>query len=157
MIWIKRVCITASLILIVIQFIPVDKNNGGYESLDTFIAETKPSEQVAKILKSSCYDCHSNQTNYPWYAQIAPISFWINDHVTNGKKHLNFAHWEQYSTKRRDHKLDELIEEIEEGEMPLDSYSFIHQDANLTNAQKEALLIWAKVARLNYSTAFEPQ
>ncbi|RXG30814.1 heme-binding domain-containing protein [Leeuwenhoekiella marinoflava] len=157
MVWIKRLLILALIALIVIQFIPVEKNEGGYESLNVFVAETKPSDEVAAILKSACYDCHSNQTVYPWYSNLAPASFYLADHVDNGKRHLNFSAWDAYSTKRKDHKLDELIEEVEAGEMPLESYMLIHSEATLDAAQTEALVNWAKAARLNYSEAFQPQ
>ncbi|MAW94733.1 MULTISPECIES: heme-binding domain-containing protein [unclassified Leeuwenhoekiella] len=157
MIWIKRILMLALVALIVIQFITVEKNEGGYESLQPFVQETKPSEEVAGILKTSCYDCHSNQTQYPWYSNLAPASFFLADHVEEGKEHLNFANWESYSAKRKDHKLDELIEEVEHGEMPLESYTLIHGDAKLSAAQTEALINWAKAARLNYSASVQPQ
>ncbi len=157
MVWIKRFLILALIALVAIQFIRPEKNEGGYESLNTFITETKPTPAVSEIMEIACYDCHSNQTRYPWYAEVAPVSLWLADHIEDGKKHLNFADWDKYSAKRKDHKLDELIEEVEEGEMPLESYTFIHHDADLTEEQVEILLNWAKVARLNYSAVARPQ
>ena len=157
MVWVKRILMLALVALIVIQFIPVEKNEGGYASLDNFLRETRPSEEVAGILKSSCYDCHSNQTQYPWYSNLAPASFFLADHIEEGKEHLNFANWESYSAKRKDHKLDELIEEVEQGEMPLESYTLIHADAELSAEQTEALINWAKAARLIYSEDLQPQ
>ena len=151
MIWIKRFFILALITLVAIQFFRPDRNNGGYESLEPFLSETKPTEQVAAILKTSCYDCHSNKTQYPWYAEVAPVSFWLNDHIKEGKEHLNFSTWEGYSAKRKDHKLEEVVEMVADGEMPLESYIFIHEDANLTPTETTALMDWAKVARLNYS------
>ena len=157
MVWIKRFLILALVALVVIQFIPVEKNEGGYKSLDSFLAETKPSDAVGTILKTACYDCHSDQTEYPWYSNLAPASFFLAGHVKDGKRHLNFSEWDTYSAKRKDHKLDELIEEVESGEMPLESYTLIHTAAKLDAAQTEALLNWTKAARLNYSEAFQPQ
>ncbi len=151
MIWIKRFLVLALLALIVLQFVRPDRNNGGYETLKPFLAETNPPEQVAAILKTACYDCHSNQTLYPWYAEVAPISFWLNDHIKEGKQHLNFSSWERYSTKQKNKKLKELVEEVEHDEMPLQSYTFIHQDADLRPTETTALLDWAKAARLKYS------
>ncbi len=135
-------------IFIVIQFIRLDKNEGGYESLLTFERETNTPENVKEILKTHCYDCHSNQTVYPWYAEIAPLSFWMADHVNEGKEELNFSEWQHFSTKRKDHKLEELVEEVEEGEMPLDSYTWIH--GSLSKKDQEILIQWANVARLSY-------
>lgn len=150
MIWIKRFLVLALIALIAIQFVRPERNSGSYESLKTFLAETKPSKQVAAILKSACYDCHSNQTQYPWYAEVAPVSFWLNDHIEEGKHHLNFSAWKGYSTKRKNKKLKEVGEEVEDGEMPLEADTFIHKEADLTPAETIALLDWAKVTRLKY-------
>lgn len=151
MIWIKRFLALALITLVAIQFVRPERNTGGSESLKPFLAETKPSKQVEAILKTACYDCHSNQTHYPWYAEVAPVSFWLNDHIEEGRGHLNFASWDRYSTKRKDHKLEEVVEMVENGEMPLESYTFIHKEADLTPAETTALLDWAKAARLSYS------
>lgn len=157
MIWIKRFLMLALVALIVIQFIPVDKNGEGYESLAPFLQETKPTEEVAAILKSACYDCHSNQTTYPWYSNLAPASFYLEDHIKDGKRHLNFSEWEQYSAKRKNRKLNQIIEALAHKTMPLESYKLIHTEAQLDAAQTEALLNWAKTARLNYLGAALPQ
>lgn len=145
---IKTILLIALLALVVMQFIRPDKNEGGYESVATFEAETKPSEAVRGILKESCYDCHSNHTRYPWYAEVAPVSYWLADHVKDGKKHFNVSEWEGYSVKKKDHKMEELIEEVEEGEMPLESYTWTH--GGLTEDQKELVIQWAQLVRLNY-------
>ena len=157
MIWIKRFLILALLTLIIIQFFPVEKNEGSYESLKTFLSETKPSAEVEGILKASCYDCHSNQTQYPWYSNLAPASFFLADHIEEGKSHLNFSDWGNYTAKRKDHKLEEVMEQVERDEMPLSSYTLIHQDAKLSDSQTEALINWVKAARLNYSAVLQPQ
>jgi len=133
--------------LVVIQFIRPDKNNGGYESVMEFENDTKPSVQVASLLKENCYDCHSNQTQYPWYSEIAPISFFIAEHIKEGKEELNISNWRTYSLKKRDHKLEELIEKIEEKEMPLESYTLIHGD--LEEDDRTLLIQWATMARLH--------
>lgn len=157
MIWIKRFFKLALWVLIIIQFFAVEKNEGGYELLEPFLAETKPSQQVAGILKTSCYDCHSNKTKYPWYANLAPVSFFLADHVEEGKEHLNFADWANYTAKQKDHKLEEVLEVIEKNEMPLESYTLIHQDAKLSAAQAEAIISWVNAARLSYSSIRQPQ
>lgn len=157
MVWLKRILAFVIVVLIVIQFIPQEQNNEGYATLAYFIEDTKPSEAVQEILKTGCYDCHSNQTQYPWYAKVAPVKFWLGHHIEEGKEHLNFSAWESYALKRKDHKLDEVIEEVEEGEMPLDSYTWVHHDAKLSPDQIELLVTWAKTARLNYAAALRPQ
>jgi hypothetical protein len=145
---IRIVAILALIALVIMQFIRPDKNNGGYESVMAFDKETKPSIQVASILKETCYDCHSDQTKYPWYAEIAPVSFWLDEHIHNGKKHFNVSAWESYSVKKKDHKLEELIEMIEEKEMPLDSYTWLHDD--LTEEERTLLIQWTTLTRLQY-------
>ncbi len=145
---IKYVSIFLVIALIIMQFIGPDKNQSGYESVAYFENETKPTPELKEILRSNCYDCHSNQTIYPWYAEIVPVSYWLSHHVDEGKEHFNVSDWEQYSAKKRDHKLEELIEEVEEGEMPLSSYTWIH--GNLDTEEKEVLINWANSLRLKY-------
>ncbi|MGB5943088.1 MAG: heme-binding domain-containing protein [Leeuwenhoekiella sp.] len=157
MVWIKRFLILALVALVAIQFVPVDLNEDGYGSVTPFLEETKPTAEVESILKETCFDCHSDQTQYPWYASVAPVNFWLEEHIEDGKRHLNFSEWDSYSAKRKDHKLDELIEEVEEGEMPLESYTYIHENANLSAAQIAAMVRWATAARTNYSIGDQPQ
>jgi hypothetical protein len=138
----------ALVALLIIQFIRPDKNQEGYESVEAFELETKPSEQVATILQTNCYDCHSNETHYPWYAEISPVNYWLEDHIKHGKGHFNVSAWSEYSVKKKDHKLEELIEMVEEGIMPLDSYTWLHGD--LSKEDTNALLQWATMVRLGY-------
>ena len=149
----KLLLIIALIALVIMQFIRPDKNEAGYDSVKDFKIETKPSPTVAGILKENCYDCHSNHTRYPWYAEIAPISYWLADHVKHGKGELNVSVWKDYSIKKRDHKLEELLEMIEKGEMPLDSYTWLH--GNLSEDHAKLLLQWATVARLQYKAQLE--
>jgi len=150
---VKIIFYTTLVFFILIQFIRLNKNEEGYKTLLAFETETKVTEQVKEILKANCYDCHSNQTVYPWYAEIAPVSFWMADHVNEGKYELNFSEWSSFSTKRKDHKLEELVEEVEEGEMPLDSYTWIH--GKLSEKDQKNLLDWANLARLPYQLELE--
>jgi hypothetical protein len=149
----KFILILALVALVVMQFIRPDKNEAGYEGVAHFENETKPASSVAGILKDNCYDCHSNQTNYPWYAEIAPVNSWLADHVKDGKKHFNVSAWKDYSIKKKDHKLEELLEMVEEGEMPLDSYTWLH--GKLSENATKLLLQWATVARLQYKAQLE--
>ena len=149
----KIVGLVLLVVLLVMQFFRPEKNSGGYETLEAFVADTKPSDEVSVILKNNCYNCHSDQTTYPWYAEISPISLWLDDHVEHGKGDFNMSAWDSYSVKKKDHKLDELIEEVEEGEMPLDSYTWIH--GNLSEEDKKILIEWATIARLQYKDELE--
>lgn len=121
------------------QFFRITKTNAPIVVSNDFITINNPTSEVTSLLKSACYDCHSNESRYPWYSEVAPISWWLQDHIDEGKEHLNFSIWGTYSDKRADHKLEECAEEVEEGEMPLDSYTWTHNDANLSAEQRELL------------------
>lgn len=107
---------------------------------------------MATLFKTACYDCHSDQPRYPWYAHIAPVSWWINGHIDHGREEINFSKWTTYSARNRDHKLEEMLEMVEKGEMPLPNYTILHKDAKLNNEQIAAIRNWvteerAKIAR----------
>ncbi|WP_299012100.1 heme-binding domain-containing protein [uncultured Polaribacter sp.] len=146
----KKILLALLLILVVAQFFRPDKNDGNLTSVNTFLAETNPPANVKKILETTCFDCHSSKTNYPWYNSVTPVNYWLESHIKDGKKHLNFSKWSAYSVKKKEHKMDELHEEVEEGEMPLNSYSWTHGDANLTPAQIDAVVAWGKKVQADY-------
>ena len=151
--FLRALGIIGLIALVVIQFIPVEQNHQGYESILAFEAETNVSPELAEVFRANCYDCHSNQTQYPWYSAVAPINFWLDEHVRDGKKHFNVSQWPEYSVKRKDHKLEELIEEVEETEMPLPSYTWVHGD--LTENERQILIDWAQMTRLTYRLELE--
>lgn len=99
---------------------------------------------VASVLKRSCYDCHSNETTWPWYSQVAPFSWLVSKDVNDGRKHLNFSVWQGYEEGRKLKKFKEVAEEVEEGEMPMAIYLPMHPEAKLTEADKKLLVDWAK-------------
>ena len=138
----RKMYLLLAIVFVAIQFVPVDLNESETFSKDDFIAVTNPPDHIAIMLKTSCYDCHSNYTKYPWYDKIAPVSWWVEDHVDHGKEELNFSEWATYSAKKKSKKLEEIIEETEEGEMPLNSYLWMHGDAKLTDGQVEELKEW---------------
>ncbi|MBU3010194.1 heme-binding domain-containing protein [Polaribacter vadi] len=147
---IKKIMLVLLLIFIVAQFFGPEKNEGNIDTVNAFIAETNPPEKVLDILKTSCFDCHSAKTSYPWYNNITPVNYWLADHVNDGKKHLDFSKWNTYSLKKKEHKMDELYEEVEKGEMPLDSYTWTHSEANLTQEQINAIVTWGKKVQADY-------
>lgn len=154
---IKKSLVVLLIIFIVAQFFGPEKNEGELSSIDAFLTETKPPEDVKLILKEACYDCHSNVTEYPWYNTITPVNYWLASHVKDGKKHFNISNWEGNSIKRKDHKFDELIEMMEDKEMPLASYTWTHTEAKLNDAQIEAVVNWAKLVRVKYSLEKKPE
>ena len=154
---VKRIALALLVILVAIQFYRPEKNIAEKGHDMVFIAETKPQPELVTLLKQACYDCHSNNTVYPWYNNIAPVSYWLADHVTDGKKHLNFSDWESYSIKKKDHKLEEVVEMVEDVEMPLNEYTWTHEEARLTEEQREAIIAWAKKTRELYEVSPEPK
>ena len=145
------------IVLIIAQFFGPEKNQGDMASIDTFLSETNPSDEVKMILKETCYDCHSDVTRYPWYNNITPVNYWLNGHVEHGKEELNFSKWSAYSIKRKNHKLEEVIELVESKEMPLPSYTWTHKEAKLTDAQIMAVKEWAEQVRLGYNLMPKPE
>lgn len=99
---------------------------------------------VEQILVNACYDCHSNNTAYPWYSQVQPLAYWINHHIEDGKKHLNFDEFTTYKLRKQYHKMEEVVEQMQEKEMPLKSYSLIHSNARLKDEERTALVNWAE-------------
>jgi hypothetical protein len=153
----SRILPGAFILLILVQFIrPARPNATGSASGPDDIAHvvTVPAN-VQQILDASCNDCHSNHTDYPWYSYIQPVGFWLDHHVDEGKRELNFSEFATYKHKRQLHKLDEVIEMMETHEMPLSSYTTIHQDARLTPEQEQLLIEWARAGKeaLKDSTA----
>ena len=115
--------------LVVIQFIPVDYNQSDTVPQTDFMVVHKVPEAIQKKIQVSCYDCHSNNTQYPWYNKVQPVAWFLEDHIKEGKAELNFNEWDSLSSRRKTSKLRSIIKQIESGEMPLASYTLIHKDA----------------------------
>lgn len=113
-------------------------------------------DSVEAILKVACYDCHSNYTRYPWYAEVQPVAAWLADHVEEGKSELNFSAFTQRRAAVQNHKMEEVIEQVREGEMPLASYTWVHRDAILDARQKQLLIDWAQAGMDWYKAHYPP-
>jgi hypothetical protein len=137
----KKIIIALVVILIGIQFIPVERAN------PPIISDIGAPEKISNILRTSCYDCHSNETTWPWYSHIAPVSFLVASDVKEGRKHMNFSEWNKYSPKDQSKFLEEIIEEVEEGEMPLTSYTFTHPNAKLDAYRIKMIKDWINPGR----------
>jgi len=143
----NKIIIGVVILIVSIQFFRIDKSNPTSDpKVDLFTVEQVP-EDVQAIIKTSCFDCHSNNAVYPWYTNVAPVSWWVKQHINEGRDELNFSEWGSYSIKRKLHKLEEIGEEIEEGEMPLNTYLWVHDEAKLTDQQQKKLINWAKELR----------
>ena len=121
-----------------IQFIPVDRSNPPVEE------DISTPPQIKALLKRACYDCHSNETNWPWYSQVAPVSWLLAWDVYEGREELNFSTWNRYSPKKRNKYIKESWEEIDEGEMPPWFYLPLHPEASLSDQDRTVLREWAK-------------
>lgn len=122
-------------VIIGMQFVPVERSNPPVSH------ELVAPVAVKDVLKRACYDCHSNQVNWPWYSHVAPVSMFVAHHVEEGREHLNFSEWDK--VKDPQHAIEECWEEIEEGKMPLASYLLMHGDAKLSTEDMATLNAWA--------------
>ena len=141
---VRRTILIILIILVVIQFIRPTKNISAATSPGDIVHVYNVPADVNDILKRACNDCHSNNTNYPWYSNIQPVGWWLQHHVNDGKNELNFSEFATYTPKRQRHKMDETAETVEKKDMPLDSYLWIHQEAKLNDAERKILIDWAK-------------
>lgn len=138
----KWALITLAVLFLAIQFVRPAKTNPPVDESRTFQAGTQMTPEVAAILDRSCNDCHSNKTVWPWYSQVAPVSWYLVRHVDDGRRHLNFSDWDRNNTKRATRKLQEICEQVETGEMPITSYLPLHPSAKLSDADKKVLCDW---------------
>ena len=143
----KKILIAVLTVIILIQFIRPEKNISVAATPNDIFLQYPSSDSTKQLITTACYNCHSNNTNYPWYSNVQPIAWWLNDHVTEGKQKINFSEFATYTPKKADHKLEEVIEEVKEGKMPLEAYAFIHHDAKLDSGQREAVVLWAQKLR----------
>ena len=143
----KRTFQILLLAFIVIQFFRPAKNKAEAVSNNDISKLYPVPEDVQTVLKTSCYDCHSNNTVYPWYAQVQPVAWWLNSHIQDGKKDLNFSEFASYRIRRQYKKLEEINELVKKNEMPLDSYLWIHKDSKLNEQQKLTLATWVQTVR----------
>jgi hypothetical protein len=139
----KKIAIFLAACLLIIQFIqPAHNRSNKLLETDITKAFVIPAN-VQQVLKTSCYDCHSNNTNYPWYANIQPFGWLLASHIKEGKKELNFNEFGSYSLRRQKSKLKGIENSIRDGSMPLGSYTLMHKEALLSNEEKELLIDWS--------------
>jgi hypothetical protein len=139
----KITVLIIAIAFVAIQFKRPEFTNPPENPADTIEASIKVPENVGMILSRSCADCHSNRTIYPWYSKIAPASWFLADHIEEGRRELNISVWNTYETRKKIRKLDSICEEVENGEMPLSSYLWIHWDARMSAGEAQTLCEWA--------------
>jgi len=142
--WLKIIGLVLLVALVGLQFIPTRSNQSTTVPPTDFIKTFEVPEQVGQILNSSCYNCHSNTTNYPWYSRVQPVGWFLENHINKGKEELNFSEFGSYSGRKQKSKLTSMMSQVEDGEMPLASYTFIHREARLSAESKGALIEYLK-------------
>jgi hypothetical protein len=130
--------------LVVDRLAGPDRSNPPVDPVLRLEAAAPPPAPVQAILRRACYDCHSNETRWPWYAQVPPTSYLVAHHVTEGRAELNFSTWGGYTAKRQAHKLKEACEQVEQGKMPMPQYVWLHRDARLAAEDVAAICDWAR-------------
>jgi hypothetical protein len=136
----KLIAIIALVAFAGIQFVPTERNqNYTVPSTDFMLVNTVP-EAIQNKLQVSCYDCHSNNTQHPWYNKVQPVAWLLEEHIKEGKAELNFNEWDSLSNRRKKSKLRSIIKQIESGEMPMDSYTIIHRDATFSETEKQEII-----------------
>lgn len=148
--WLKIAIAVFAVAFVGIQFIPTNRNQSNVIFPTDFTLTFDVPERIQARLKTSCYDCHSNNTNYPWYNKIQPTSMLLERHIKEGKEELNFSEFGAYSRRKQKSKFKSIISQIEKEEMPLLEYTFIHRDAILSETDKEMIINWINEIRESY-------
>lgn len=137
---VKIITIILLAAIVVIQFIPVDRNQShNVPKTDFMLVNDVPSD-IKNKMQVSCYDCHSNNTQYPWYSKVQPVAWFLEGHIKEGKAELNFNEWDSLSNRRKKSKLRSIIKQIESGEMPLTSYTLIHKEAIFSEEESQKVV-----------------
>ena len=142
----KIIAVILILTFVGIQFIRPERSNPRTNSAEVLSASASVPDEISKIIERSCNDCHSNETRWPWYSQIAPFSWSVAEHVDHGREELNFSAWGTYSVSKKERKLEEICDEVEHGGMPHYQYLWIHSEAALTESQVASICDWTRSA-----------
>jgi hypothetical protein len=137
----RYVLIGIGVLLLLAQFVPVDRTSPPVTGV------VDAPEEVMLTLRRSCWDCHSNETRWPWYGYLAPVSWRLSQHVTEGREHVNFTEWTGYDTEDLEEIYEDIADEVREEGMPLKDYLLAHRSAVLSKADRERLITWAETAR----------
>jgi hypothetical protein len=144
---IKKIFLGLIVLFIAAQFYRPARNLSASTGPNDISVKHPLPPAVKPLLEHACYDCHSNNTKYPWYANVQPVAWWLDWHINDGKRHLNFSEFGRYTPKRAAEKLDNVIDELEQHSMPLKSYTWMHPEARLTAAEIKTLTAWAEDLR----------
>lgn len=149
----KIVAVLLLLLFAGVQFVRPERVNPPAAADQSLEAHARVPPEVAAVLMRSCMDCHSNRTEWPWYSNVAPASWFVTDHVKHGRRYLNFTRWGAYSRRDQIDHLNAICREVKAGLMPLDSYTLVHRDARLTPADVKTLCAWAGEEQMRIAVA----
>lgn len=144
----KYIVLTLAAVFGISQLIRPDLTNPPVAADQRIEASVAVPYGIAVVLRRSCNDCHTNETRYPWYSRITPVSWWLQNHVDHGRSHLNFSQWARYTPQQKAKRLEEICEVVESKEMPLPSYTWGHSDAVLSDNDGKMLCDWARGAQV---------
>lgn len=145
----KIILLILLIVFVGIQFVPTKRNQSVVIPDTDFMVVNVVPQSIYNLLQTSCYDCHSNNTSYPWYNKVQPVAWILENHIEEGKAELNFSEWDNYSKRRKKSKLKSIISQIEDDKMPLTSYTLIHRDAVLSKEQKTEIIDWINKKETN--------
>jgi hypothetical protein len=153
---IKKLFLGLALLFLAIQFVRPAKNLSPAPGPQDITTKVAVPADMQRVFTKACYDCHSDHTRYPWYAEVQPAGWWLASHIHDGKEHLNFSEFGAYNAKTADRKLKQIAREVDDGSMPLNSYTWIHRDAILTTAEIKLIDDWADAARTQIAPGAAP-
>lgn len=152
---IKKILFIGLIIFLLMQLYQPARNESFEQDITAnFTKVYNVPKNVEAIVRTSCYDCHSNNTNYPWYSNVQPVGFFMEHHIKEAKEDLNFSEWGNYSKRKQENKLDRIVKQIKSDEMPLASYTLIHKNARLTTVQKEEIMDWLSKIKDSISSKY---
>lgn len=137
-----KIIIILFIVLVGIQFVPIQRNKSDIVSNADFFNVYNPPLTIKNILEISCYNCHSNNTNYRWYSYIQPVGMFLQSHIDEGKSELNFSEFKDYSSRMRNLKLNSIVNQLEDEKMPLPSYLILHKEAELSKSERKNLILY---------------
>lgn len=136
-----------AVVFLAIQFVRPARENPAVDQSMSIAAQTGFTPPVSSLIKAACFDCHSNETRWPWYSNVSPVCWLVADDVASGRRHLNFSEWGKYPISKRIVKLGMIYEEVSKGDMPIPKYLYMHPDARLTSADRDSIMSWAERER----------
>lgn len=146
---IKVIALILLIFFVGIQFVPTVRNQSESTPKTDFMMVNRVPKNINEKLQLSCYDCHSNNTSYPWYNKVQPVAWFLESHIKKGKADLNFSEWGDYSDRRKKSKLKSIISQIKDDNMPLSSYKLIHKKAGFSEEEKKEVMTWLTDLKVN--------